>query len=61
MSEMAVRHANDDATCAVLTSLAGYHLLPDENPFEHPVLEALSRNANALIGENPIKIDVAGL
>ena len=61
MSEMAARHANDDATCAVLTSLAAYHLLPDENPFEHPVLEALSRTANALIGENPIKIEVGNL
>src|SRR6185503_11566962 len=43
MSEMALRNANDDATCAVLTSVAGYHVLQHENPFEHPVLEALGR------------------
>jgi len=61
MSEMAARHMNNDATCALLTSLAGYHLLPDENSFEHPVLEALKRTANALIDETRITIEVGAL
>jgi alkylation response protein AidB-like acyl-CoA dehydrogenase len=61
MSEMALRHANDDATCAVLTSVAGYHVLQHENPFEHPVLEALGRTASGLIDEAPIKIEVGHL
>jgi alkylation response protein AidB-like acyl-CoA dehydrogenase len=61
MSEMAARHADEDATFAVLTSLAGYHLLPDENAFEHPVLEELGRSARALIDEEPIHVDVSGL
>ena len=61
MSEMAVRHANDDSTGAVLTSVAGYHLLQQENPFEHPVLETLSRTASGLIAEDPINLDVAHL
>jgi acyl-CoA dehydrogenase len=61
MAEMSARHAGEDATFALLTSLAGYHLLPDENAFEHPVIEELGRSAAALIDEKPINVDVSGL
>jgi hypothetical protein len=58
LAEMAARRANQDSTFAVLTSLAGYHLLPDENAFEHPVLDELGRSARALIEEEPIHADL---
>ena len=60
MAEMAA-HENEDSTCALLTSFAAYHLLPDENPFEHPVLHALRPTAPALIDELPVRIDVSNL
>jgi hypothetical protein len=59
MAEMAARHANTDSTAAVLTSLAGYYLLEAEEPFEHPVLEALDTHASSLIDEKPLQTDVA--
>lgn len=61
MAEMAARSPSSDSTCALLTSLAGYHLLPDENPFEHPILGVLSEAAPALIDERPVSADTARL
>jgi hypothetical protein len=59
MSEMAARHASDDATIALLTSAAGYYLLPNDNQFEHPFLNALDRHGLSLIEERKIQADVA--
>ena len=61
MAEFAVRHSSTDSTAALLASLAGYHLLDQENLFEHPVLEALAANGLALIDEEAIHVDVARL
>jgi hypothetical protein len=61
LAEMAARHAGKDDTFAVLTSLAGYHRFPDEDPFGHPVLEELGRSARALIDEEPIHADLTRL
>jgi hypothetical protein len=61
MTQTALRHANDDQTAALLTSIAGYYLLPDENRFEHPALDALRQQGSALIEENTIQADVARL
>jgi alkylation response protein AidB-like acyl-CoA dehydrogenase len=58
MAEMASRHVDDDATGALLTSFAGYRLLPDENPFEHPILDVLPQTASSLIAEETIRFDV---
>jgi len=61
MSDLGARHAERDATAAVLTSLAGYRLLPNENAFDHPGFIAASEHALTLIDEEPIRADVSGL
>jgi Acyl-CoA dehydrogenases len=61
MSELAVRHASDDATAALLTSAAGYDLRPGENLFEQSMRKAFSDYAAFLIEEQPIQADVAQL
>ncbi|HYP29849.1 MAG TPA: acyl-CoA dehydrogenase family protein [Blastocatellia bacterium] len=61
MSDLAARHAEGDATAAVLTSLAGYHLLPKENDFTHPGLMAAGEHSVALIDEEPFVTDVSRL
>jgi acyl-CoA dehydrogenase len=58
MSETALRHENDDATAALLTSAAGGSLLPIENSFEHPMRQAFSEYAAALIEEQPVCVVV---
>jgi alkylation response protein AidB-like acyl-CoA dehydrogenase len=61
MSETALRRASADSTPALLTSIAGYNLLPQANEFEHPALAALNEHAEALIEETPVKADIAEL
>jgi len=61
MAETAVRRASSDSTAALMTSLAGYDLLPTQDQFEHPILEALDATALSLIEERPIQTDVARL
>jgi alkylation response protein AidB-like acyl-CoA dehydrogenase len=61
MSETALRRASADSTAALLTSIAGYGLLPQSNPFEHPALAALNQHAEALIEERPVIADAASL
>ncbi len=61
MAEMSERHSNIDTTAALLTSLAGYHLLVVEDRFEHPILEEIGKHSLSLIDEKPIRTDVAGL
>ncbi len=57
MANLAARHSND-ATAALLTSVAGYNLLPLENAFEHPALGVLARDGVSLIEEQAIQSDV---
>jgi len=61
MAETALGHAQTDATAALLTSIAAYNLLPSENSFAHPALEALHQYADALIAESPVQTDVTAL
>lgn len=61
MIETSLRHTSSDATAALLTSVAGYYLLPGDNRFEHPILNALSRHGRSLIEESPVSADVARL
>jgi hypothetical protein len=61
MAETASRHSNDDSTAAMLASFAAYRLLPCENQFEHPVIDALSKHATALIEERPVHADLTEL
>jgi hypothetical protein len=61
MAEAGSRYAKDDSTAALLTAVAGYKLLPGENQFEHPIIEALSKHAAALIEERPVHADVVNL
>jgi len=60
LAEMAQRYAND-ASIALLTSIAGYDLLSRENPFEHPLLKVLDLYAIPLIEEHAIQTDTARL
>ncbi len=61
MSEMALRHAGDDSTAALITSIAGHHALPSENRFEDTPLSSLRQQEISLIEENRITVDVAHL
>jgi acyl-CoA dehydrogenase len=61
MAETALGYAKTDATAALLTSIAAYNLLPSENSFAHPALEALHQYADALIAESPVQTDVTAL
>ena len=61
LAETAAHHAGDDATAALLVSLAGYHLLPNEGRFEHPVLNALRESVALLIEEASVQTDAARL
>jgi hypothetical protein len=61
MSEKALRCRNTDATAALMTSVAGYYLLPNDNWFEHPALNAIRQHAPSLIEETPVDADVARL
>ncbi len=61
MSNLATRHAKDDATAALLTSVAGRSLLPKENPFENSLLKSLESHADSLIEERPVQADVTNL
>jgi hypothetical protein len=61
MADLSLRLSDQDATPALLTALAGYHLLPNVNVFEHPALEVLTHYAVSLIDEAPIRADVSRL
>ncbi len=61
MVETALRQAQEDSTPALLASVAGYHLLPCDNKFEHAILDTLNRHGLSLIEESPVKTDVSQL
>ena len=61
MAAAAARCAESDSTAALLTSAAGYNLLPSEDQFEHPILDALSKHGLSLIEERPLHVDVRDL
>src|SRR5436305_6838232 len=57
LAEVAARYAREDATAAFLITLAGYDLLPGQNQFQHPVLNASRQDVSALIQETRVAID----
>lgn len=61
MAAAAVRYSESDSTAALLTSAAGYNLLPGEDQFEHPIFDALSKHGLSLIEERPLHVDVGNL
>lgn len=61
MSDVAARHISSDATAALLTSIAGRCLLPEDDQFGHPTLSQSSRYGLSLIEESPVSADSAGL
>jgi alkylation response protein AidB-like acyl-CoA dehydrogenase len=61
MTDAALMWRETDATAGLLTAAAAYNLLPDENPFDSPVVEAVSRNARALIAEEAVECDLGRL
>ncbi len=61
MKDAALQWHETDATAGLLTAAAAYNLLPDENPFDSPVIEAISRNAQALIAEEAVQCDLSRL
>jgi hypothetical protein len=58
MGETALRHVGDDATAALLTSMAGHKLSPNDNPFDHPLRQVIGEHATALIEERRIEASV---
>ncbi|MGH9829493.1 MAG: hypothetical protein ACREDR_40265, partial [Blastocatellia bacterium] len=61
MAQTAGRHSGRDWTASLLTAAARYRLLPTDRLFDHPVLEVLLTNAQALIDETPLVADVTQL
>ena len=61
MAALALRRVGEDATVALLTSAAGYRLLPTVNAFEHPALEVLTEYSPDLIDEIPFRAPVGRL
>lgn len=61
MTDAALRYRETDATAGLLAATAAYNLLPDENPFDSPVIEAISHNAQALIAEETVQCDLSRL
>jgi acyl-CoA dehydrogenase len=61
MGQLAAGLSGIDWTAALLTATARYHLLPSDRVFDHPILDAISKNAAALIDEEPLVADVSQL
>jgi acyl-CoA dehydrogenase len=61
MSDAASRHAASDSTVALLTSLAAYDLLGADDPFEHPIIDALNKHGLSLVEERQLQVDVRNL
>ena len=61
MAQTAGRHSGRDWTASLLTAAARYRLLPTDRLFDHPVLEVLLTNGQALIDETPLVADVTQL
>ena len=59
--DAASRHAASDSTGALLTSLAAYDLLGADDPFEHPIIDAVNKHGLSLIEERPLQVDVRNL
>jgi acyl-CoA dehydrogenase len=57
MGELASQMLDRSAALALLTSLARFRLLPSDRLFNHPILEELLENAEALIDESPFMAD----
>ncbi|MFP5264797.1 MAG: acyl-CoA dehydrogenase family protein [Blastocatellia bacterium] len=61
MADSALRHANDDSTIALLTTIAVRRLFPSENLFERPAPELTDKHMLSLIEEEPLLTDVSRL
>ena len=57
MGELAAQTLDRSAALALLTSFARFRLLPTDRLFNHPILEELLENAEALIDEKPFMAD----
>jgi acyl-CoA dehydrogenase len=61
MSKTALRQASNDATAALLTSVAGHHLFPGASLFEHPILGTPQPQVRCLIGETAAHVHMSRL
>ncbi|HJQ27009.1 MAG TPA: acyl-CoA dehydrogenase family protein [Blastocatellia bacterium] len=61
MVEAALRHSNGEATVALLASIAGRHLLPQENEIDHPAESLAGHPAGLLIDETPVQAEITRL
>jgi hypothetical protein len=61
LAEFAARHADDDATAAVLAAVAGHNLLPRGDEFEAIALKTIGKHAISVIKEEPVKVEVSRL
>ena len=61
MADTALRHAETDSTTALLTSLTGYQLLPGDDQFDHPIIDAIHKHGLSLINERRVNLDVRNL
>jgi alkylation response protein AidB-like acyl-CoA dehydrogenase len=57
MGELGSQMLDRSAALALLTAFARFRLLPNDRLFNHPILEELSENAEALIDETPFMAD----
>jgi hypothetical protein len=59
LAEYAARHKDEDATPALMASVAGHNLLPGDNDFDHPVIKRASLFMLHLVNEENTQIEVA--
>ena len=60
LADLAFRRREQDASAAILTSIAGWHLF-DGSDFNHPAAQVISTYSADLIEENPVQLAMANL
>jgi hypothetical protein len=60
LAEYAARHADEDATPALMASVAGHNLLPGGDDFDHPIIKQAGIFMTQLVNEETSQIDIAG-
>ncbi|HSE36303.1 MAG TPA: acyl-CoA dehydrogenase family protein [Blastocatellia bacterium] len=61
MADAAPRHAESDSTRALLTSVAASDLLPGDDQFDHPIIDAINKHGPSLIDERTLRVNVRNL
>lgn len=59
MADLGLRYRETDATAGLLAAAAAQNILPADNLFDSPIIEAINQNARALIAEEVVACDLS--